>query len=33
MSTDYDEDFDLDPSTPTWMVIVGFFIVITYVML
>ena len=33
MSTNYDEDFDLDPSTPTWMVIAALVIAVTYVML
>ena len=33
MQLDYDEDFDLDPSTPAWMVIVAIVIVITYRML
>ena len=29
----YDRDFDLDPSTPAWMVIVGLAVAITYVLL
>ena len=33
MNVNYDEDFDLDPATPTWMVIVGLAFAIVYVLL
>jgi len=33
MTSDYDEDFDLHPSTPTWLVVVALIIAVTYVML
>ena len=30
---EFDEDFDVDPSTPMWMLVVALAIAITYVML
>lgn len=30
---EFDEDFDLDPSTPTWMVVVALVFAIIYVLL